>query len=303
MAILTLGAYGGATPPTGVTNKEWTVDMDGNTDSAGIVSYPTGLAAAGHGILFVRGGTTGAAASLADTDIDVLEDLVEYQSTAYGDPAGGRTIFAPAIRGCAADVWTDGPASPGTDEFGGDDLQDLALSWGIMDEIGVAAGTPAIHTGKKGALAFSAGAMRLLKALRARTFQPRAVCLRSPLTNIAYPGHVTSDAVRAMIPGWTSPSGTEHQDLTTYEKAQKVARSALHWCEDLPYIPYLIIQAEDDATIRAEDTRAFVKYMKDLGHDIDLANVPTAGHSFASASLVKASNNLIRGFFNRTLEV
>ena len=300
MSLTALAAYGGGAPPAGVTTQEYTIALDGET-SAGVVAYPTALAAAGQGILHVRGGTTLGAVSLADTDVDVLEDLVSYAATAFGDPTGGRTIFAPAIRGCSATVWPGGPASGGTDEFGGDDLNDLALSWGVMDEIGVAAGTPAIHSGKKGAMGFSSGAMRLLMALRANMFLPRAVCLRAPLTNISYAGHVVSDEVRAMIPDWTSPSGTIHENLTEYERGEKLKRSPLHWCGDLPFIKYGVLDAELDSTIRKADTDAFIQNMVNAGHHIERMRVPTAGHSFGSSDLVKAANTQIRGFFNRHL--
>jgi len=300
--ILALAAFGGNAPPTGVTTKEWTSTFDTNS-TAGVVAYPTALSAAGHGILHVRGGTTGSEVSLGDSDIDALEDLVKYQSTAFGDPAGGRTVFAPAIRGCSSGVWPSGPASAGDDEFGGDDLHDLGLAWAAMDEIGLAAGTPAIHSGKKGAMAFSSGAMRLLKAIREGELLPKAVCLRAPLLNISYKGHVASDAVRGMIPGWTSPSGTKHEDLTSYERDQKFDRSPLRWLHRLPKgITWRVIEAENDTTIRHADTQAFVDGMIAEGHDIDLVTVPTAGHSFNTTELVFLANNHVRGFFNTALE-
>lgn len=302
MALMTAAAYSGTTPPAGVTTERWVATIDGNA-IAGIRSYPT-AAQMNRYILFIRGGTTGADVQLTDTVIGNLEQMPPWGSAAQEDPGLGYVVMAPCLRGADAGIHTGGLASAGTDEFGGADLEDIAQTWTLGVELGMA-GTPRTHLSRGAIIGYSAGGMRALMAIRAGLVKPQAVVLRAPFCNLYDWDNVataTQDDITAMIPGWTSASATAFSGLTGLEKKALLARSPAQWAHELPGdIAYQIQVAENDTKSLRAWTDALASQLRETGAHVEMVVVPSALHAFSSTESTGISLQCTRRFLSEHL--
>lgn len=308
MALHTLSTYT-PTAPADVTSKLWTAEFPDGVTHNGIITWPTAANALYRGIVFIRGGFTGDDNPLTDTIVTDLENAVKWNASAQGDAATGYVITAMGIRGVNASTtsgaWTGGLAIPGTDEMGGDDLDDIALTYGLVQEWGLAAGTPLVHAAKMGLWSYSAGALRGCMLLRKGRIKPAAFAMRSPLVD-AYGtwddiGTTEQNKLTALIPGWSSASATKFAKLTTSEQQALHDRSPARWAAEMPDIPYLLVAAEDDNTALPAGTRRFAEELKRAGRDVTLIEVPSANHAFSGSDHNDISLAVTRKFFGQNL--
>jgi len=310
MALHSLSAYGG-TVPTGAASRLWTATFPTGVTHNGVITYPTDTTELYRGILYIRGGFTGDDNALTDTIFEDLEDAVLWNddTTAGGqaDAANGYVISAPGIRGInAASGWTGSLAITGTDEMGGDDLDDIALTYGMLQEFGLAGGTHMVHTAKMGVWTYSSGALRGCMAMRNGRIQPKAIAMRSPLVDIFGTwddiGTTEQDKLTALIPGWTSASTTAFAKLTDHEQKALHDRSPARWADELPKdTKYLLVAAELDDTALPVGTRRFAHELHRAGRDVTLIEVPSAVHGFTGADHNALSLAATRKFFGAGL--
>lgn len=309
--------YTGTTAPSGVTMQEVSLELNTyplsgvSLTTYGLRAFPTTLSGNYPRIMFVRGGTTGDDNALSDTLWDFMDDFAAFGDSTL-DAGDGYFVYAPLLRGGNAQ-YTGGSDSDGTDEWCGADLWDLANWWSTAKETGVSDADTygAGHSG--GIVGMSAGAARVTCALAQNKIQADAVILRSPLIDIrkwdefkAMPANdaSTQDTLTAMIPSWTSESGTDWAGLTSYEQNQLQARSVVNFIDQLPKdTKYLIQVAEEDGTIPFDGVKACADKMVDKGLKVDLDIITEANHGFTTTDDKGASSASMRKFFGRHLRI
>jgi len=297
MANLTITAGGPASPPTGVTNDQWSATVDGNT-LKGVRSYPT-TAGLHRYIFFLRGGFTGANTQLDDTMINNhLENWPLFATSLQGESTTGNYVFSPGIRGSDSPWTSGGAASGGTDEMGGADIEDVRQAWTLGMEF-TGSGLPRVDPCSSALIGFSSGALRGLMAMRGGKLRPRCAIFRAPLVNI-YDWDNVSDTnkalIEAMIPGWSSTTLTKASGLTKADRRALYDRSPMQWADELPDIPYLIIQAETDTTAPRSWTEGFAEALTKAGRRVEVHTVTGAGHAFTGSEDINLSNLAIRRF-------
>lgn len=309
--------FTGTTAPAGVTMQEVSLDINTfplsgvNITTYGLRAFPTTLSGNLPRIMFVRGGTTGASNALDNDLWDFMDDFAAFGDSTL-DAGDGYMVYAPVLRGGIAQ-YTSGGTSGGTDEWCGADLWDLANWWSTAKETGVTDADTYGAGSSGGICGMSSGAIRVMSALAQNKVQADAVILRSPLIDIrswdefkamAANDAATQDTLTAMIPNWTSASGTDYADLTSYEQNQLQARSVANFIDQLPKdTRYLFQVAEEDATIPFDGVKAVVDKMVDKGFKVDMDLFTAANHGFSTTNDEAASSASVRKFFGRHLRV
>jgi dipeptidyl aminopeptidase/acylaminoacyl peptidase len=266
----------------------------------GVLADPSAAVTVPGGV-YVRGGTTGANASLTDSHVESLGEMAAWDDSSSpknGPP--GYAVIAPAIRG-SDPSYTGKGVSAGTDEFGGDDVDDVIQAQSLLLESGATASPsqPKVRSDQLFGLGASAGAMRLLHALR-RGMLMHACVLRSPFLKVldwdAVDG--TNQAnISAMISGFTSGPPADVSGLDFDDFAALEARSPAVWDpRELPDIPYLIVHGDQDTTSLMKWSEEFADRMKDAGRTVHLRSVPQGDHQWTNADADSIATNTIRAF-------
>jgi len=168
--------------------------------------------------------------------------------------------------------WNSGGTSAGTDNFGGDDTEDIAQAVAAAITLGE------VDVNKLCLYGSSSGCMKMLLAMAKHHITPTCVVLKAPMLDLE---DFDTTGYGAAIPGFVG--GASYDDLSDADKELLRERNVFNYIEDLPTTcPYLIIWGDGDTTIPRDWVDRFAKQMKARGATVDVKVISGGDHSMNS---------------------